>query len=93
MSFDKILWANFRAEVKHRGEQVQDVFDRLMASYLNVKQPNRSVSPTNRQNTNAVKEAVTVVTEESALAEEDDARAKRILRAKTLKRKKNGNQF
>jgi len=55
VSFDKTLWANFRAEVKHRGEQIQDVFDRLMASY---------VSPTGK-NTNAAK-TVTVTTEEEA---------------------------
>jgi hypothetical protein len=50
VSFDKILWANFRAEVKHRGEQVQDVFDRLMRNYVE------------GQNTKARK-TVTVMTE------------------------------
>jgi hypothetical protein len=63
VSFNKLLWANFRTEAKHRGEQIQDVFDRLMTSYVNVKQPNRS-APSNRQNTNEAKEPVTVVTEE-----------------------------
>ncbi|MGA2309498.1 MAG: hypothetical protein ABSG57_08125 [Candidatus Bathyarchaeia archaeon] len=54
VSFNKLLWANFRAEAKHRGEQIQDVFDRLMASYISPK----------GENTNSIRKTVSVVTEE-----------------------------
>jgi hypothetical protein len=67
VSFNTVLWSNFRNEAKRRHEEIQDVFDRLMASYV-TGQPDRLVS-NSRENTNAVRESVTVVTEEKVTEE------------------------